>query len=118
MFCNGECEKKGKKCGLLYDIIMEHAGPTGQNSVETITKCAFHHILDSLIRQEQGQVRIQSSVDSARNQKANDDKRSSHIMGTGFMALTHAVNNNDIEFKKAMKKLGNISKPLELENKK
>ena len=118
MFCNGICEKKGKRCGLLYDIIMEHAGPTGQRSVETITQCVLKHIVDSLVRQEQGQVRVQAAVESSRNQKANDDNKSSHIMATGFMGLIHAVNKDNVEFGKAMELLGTMSKPLELENKK
>ena len=108
MFCDGVCEKKGKRCGLLYDVIMEHDG-----KIETITKCAFHHMLDSEIRQEQGQIRIQASVEESRNQKAEDDNKISHIVGLGMTGMMHAVMGDKEKFENALKLMS--SEQLKLE---
>jgi len=120
MFCDGKCEyienNEQKRCGLLYEVIMEHVGPNGGKNIETIKKCAFHFMIDSLHRQEQGQVRFQASMAASRNQKANDDNRSANIIAVGMMGLMHAFNEDPEKFRRTLKLLENESKkPLELE---
>ena len=97
MFCDGKCIKGKKKCGLLYEVIMEHIGPTGEKSVETIEKCAFHHILDSIVRQETGQIRIQKAVEENRNEKADGDEKISQVIAKGFLGVMQSVENKRIE---------------------
>ena len=97
MFCDGKCSKGKKKCGLLYEIIMEHIGPTGEKSVETIEKCVFHHIFDSMARQETGQVRIQKSIEESRNEKADGDEKISQVIAKGFLGVMQSVENKRIK---------------------
>lgn len=89
MFCNGECFKGKKKCGLLYEVIMNNI-KTGQP--ETVQKCAFHHLLDSLLRQETGQVRLQAAVESERNEKARGDQKIVATISHGFDGLMQVAN--------------------------
>lgn len=116
MFCNGECEtikdNKQLKCGLLFEVIMENKL---EGKVETVKGCVFHHIMNSLARQEQGQVRIQASVESSRNQKAEDDNKLSTIVGIGLTGMMHAMVDDKEKFKKALEILGSANKQLKLE---
>ena len=97
MFCDGKCTKGKKKCGLLYEVLMEHIGPTGRKSVETVEKCVFHHIFDSMSRQESGQIRIQKSVEESRNEKADGDEKISQTIAKGFLGVMQSVENKRIE---------------------
>ena len=54
MLCDGKCKTKNKKCGLLKELIIEVNGKP-----DTIEKCAFEAMLDSMLRQEQANIRIQ-----------------------------------------------------------
>lgn len=124
MFCNGKCKKIENNeeivCGLFYEVIMERIGPGGEKNVESIKKCAFHFMIDALHRLEQGHVRIQASVEESRNQKANDDHRSSTVIATGFMGLLHAFNKDQDKFMGALKLLNEAAnrQPLTIEDKK
>lgn len=88
MFCNGECFKGRKQCGLLYEVLLENT-KTGQP--ETVRKCVFHHLLDSFLRQETGQIRLQSAVESGRNEKAKGDQTIVASVLHGFNSLLQVV---------------------------
>ena len=119
MFCNGECEtikdNKQLKCGLLFEVIMENKL---EGKVETVKGCVFHHIMNSLARQEQGQIRIQASVESGRNQKANDDNKMSTIVGIGMTGMMHALADDKEKFENALKLLASANEQLKLETEK
>jgi len=89
MFCNGECIKGKKKCGLLFEVIMQN---TKTSQPETIQKCVFHHLLDSSIRQETGQIRLQAATESKRNEKAKGDKQIVSAISNGFNNLVQIAN--------------------------
>ena len=112
MFCDGICKKKNKKCGLLYEVIMEHNSPDGSKKIETVEKCVFHHILDSMNRQETGQIRIQQAVEDSRNEKANSDHKISSVVATGFMGMLHAFNEDAVKFKRSLKLLSRATQSI------
>ncbi len=87
---------------------MEHKEPSGQKVVNTVEKCAFHHILDSVVRQEAGQIRIQKSVEEGRNERANGDEKISQTVATGFIGLMRTINENPNVLSKTevLKKIG------------
>lgn len=124
MFCNGKCKKIENNeeitCGLLYEVIMERVGPNGNNNMETVRQCVFKFMIDSVHRLEQGNIRIQSAIENARNQKADDDHRSSTVTATGFMGLLHAFNKDQDKFMGALKLLNDAAnrQPLIIEDKK
>jgi len=97
MFCDGKCFKGKKKCGLLCEIIMERVGPTGQKTVEAIEKCVFHHILDSIVRQEKGQIRMQKAIESSRNEKADGDEKIAQMIAKGFLGVMQSVENKRVD---------------------
>ena len=106
MFCDGICENKKKKCGLLYSVFMENT-MTGQ--VEEVKKCAFLHMADSFQRLERGNINIQAAVESSRNEVANADNKMSSIIATGFIGMLHAFNENPEKFKKSLKILNSVA---------
>jgi len=85
MFCNKKCDK----CNHLMELVVEK---NGQH--DTVRRCVFHVMLDSLLRIEAGQVRLQAATESARNQKNKDDLNIKDTIAKGFLALTHSVNEN------------------------
>ena len=104
MFCTGECKKiennKEVRCGLLYDIIMENVGPGGKKTHENVQRCAFILMMESLARQEHGQIRIQAAVEDLRNEEAINETRTGSIVATGLMGMMHAVNDDKEKFEK------------------
>jgi len=106
MFCDGKCEKGKKRCGLLYGIILEE---TVTGKVEEVQKCAFHHMADSFMRLEGGNIKLQAAVESSRNEKANGDNKLSSVVATGFIGMLHAMNENPEKFNRSLKILGNIT---------
>ena len=106
MFCDGQCKKDNKICGLFYGIILQN-NITG--SIENIEKCAFHHIADSFMRLEQGNIKLQAAVESSRNEQANSDHKMSSIVATGFIGMLHAFNENPEKFKKSLKILNSVA---------
>ena len=97
--CEGKCkvEKETpdgtitKRCGLLREIIMNNALTS---ETKTIELCVFDAIMNSLHRQEQGQVRIQSAVESDRNENANQMEMTRKVIANGL--LMGAVAANDL----------------------
>ena len=106
MFCDGQCIKGKKTCGLLYSVFMENVMT---KQVEEVKKCAFLHMADSFARLEGGNVRLQAAVESSRNEQANADHKSSSIMATGFVGMLHAMNENPEKFEKALKLLNAVA---------
>lgn len=89
MFCSGECKKKNRRCGLFKELIVEKNGVP-----ETIEKCVFEAMLDSLWRQERAGIRIQAAIEHSRNQKADDDLEIKKAVAHGFVGLIHTFQQN------------------------
>ena len=104
MFCDGQCTKKNKKCGLLLTVTMSNS-LTGQHKTED--KCAFLCMAESLWNQEHGQVRIQAAVESDRNEQAKWGREQNHTLAQGFLGLIHTVNAN-AEAERKVKFLRNV----------
>lgn len=94
MFCNGVCKKGNKRCGLLLDIYMRNDLTGGEKVVE---KCAIIGIFDSLVRQEQGQIRIQAAVESGRNENVKCLREQDKTLATGFLGLLKYAEQRDEE---------------------
>lgn len=84
MFCDGKCEKGKKRCGLMLDVFMKNDVTGAQKVIE---KCAIIGIFESLTRQEQGQIRIQSAVESGRNENVKYLRQQDETLATGFLGL-------------------------------
>jgi hypothetical protein len=84
MFCDGKCTKGRKKCGLFLEIFMKN-DVTGNEKV--IEKCAIIGLFESMVRQEQGQIRIQAAVESGRNENVKCLRRQDETLATGFLGL-------------------------------
>jgi hypothetical protein len=106
MFCDGKCIKGRKKCGLLYTLTFEE---TLTGKIENIEKCAFHFIIDSLVRIEKGDIRLQAAIESSRNENANADHKMSSIVATGFMGMLHAFNEDPDKFKNSLNILKQVA---------
>jgi len=104
MFCDGQCKKRNKKCGLLLDVYMKN-DMTGDQKV--IEQCALIGLFESMARQEQGQVRIQAAVESGRNETSKWMRNQNETMATGFLGLIHMVNEDDEAYTK-IKYLGRV----------
>lgn len=84
MFCDGKCITKKKKCGLYYEVLLTNVKT---NQLETVKKCVFHLLLDSSLRQETGQIRIQAATESSRNKKVLGDEKITSAITKGFNNL-------------------------------
>lgn len=82
MFCDGICTKKGKKCGLLTEIIMENkmAG-----EIKTVEICVFKASFESQLRAEQGNIRLQAAIESKRNEEVKTGLGIQDALNTGFL---------------------------------
>jgi len=96
MFCNGQCRTKNKKCGLLKELIVEINGKP-----DTIEKCIFEAILDSMFRQEQANIRIQAAIEHSRNQQNSDELETQKAVAHGFIGLIHTFQQNPEAIKQA-----------------
>jgi hypothetical protein len=94
MFCNGKCKKGNKRCGLLLDVIMKN-DMTGANKV--IEQCAIIGVFESMVRQEQGQIRIQAAVESGRNENVKCLQSQDKTLATGFLGLLKYAQERDDE---------------------
>lgn len=103
MFCDGRCEKGRKRCGMLLDVFMKN-DVTGAEKV--IQKCALIGMFESMTRQEQGQIRIQSAVESGRNESSRWMRNQNETLATGFLGLIYATQ-DDEEAQKKIKYLAN-----------
>ena len=84
MFCDGECEKKNKHCGLFAELTMKN-DLTGD--IKQIKRCVLYAIFDSLSRQEQGQILIERAVQSSRNEAAEQMHMARDTIAKGFLGL-------------------------------
>jgi hypothetical protein len=84
MFCDGNCKKGKKKCGMMLDVFMTN-DVTGEKKV--VEKCAVIGIFESMTRQEQGQIRIQAAVESGRNENVKHLRKQDETLATGFLGL-------------------------------
>jgi hypothetical protein len=94
MFCKGECFKGKKQCGLLYEVLLEN---NKTNQPEVVQKCVFHHLLDSQLRYETGQIRLQASVESERNAKSRGDQKIVAAISNGFDGLMQVANESRLK---------------------
>ena len=86
MFCDGKCEvTKETEEGTI--IIKNEV--TGETRTQKI--CVFDAIMNSLHRQEQGQVRIQAAVESDRNEYAKNMTNLNDTVAKGFLGLLHGI---------------------------
>jgi hypothetical protein len=97
MFCNGKCKKGNNRCGLLLDVFMKN-DMTGSEKI--LEKCAIIGVFESMVRQEQGQIRIQSAVESSRNEGAKWMRNQNETLATGFLGLIYATQEDEEAQKK------------------
>ena len=109
MLCNGICKTKHKKCGLLKELIVKIDSKT-----ETIEKCVFGAMLDSMIRSEQADIRIQAAIEHSRNQQNNDELEARKAIAHGFVGLIHTFQNNPEGVKNAGLSKQKLIKMVEL----
>ena len=109
MFCDGKCKieketEEGtivKRCGLFRELIMSNE-LTGEK--KPIEMCVFDAMVNSLHRQEQGQVRMQAAVESSRNETVDSSLNTQKIIAEGFLGLIHEAENH--------RKLGELSNKI------
>ena len=109
MFCTGECKKKNKKCGHLKELIVQV-----DSKPQTVEKCVFEAMLDSLLRQEQADIRIQAAIEHSRNQQNNDELEARKAIAHGFVGLIHTFQNNPEGVKNAGLSKQKLIKMVEL----
>ena len=85
VFCKGNCEK----CGMLIEYTV-----TNNNEVKTLRKCVFHAMFESMCRQEQANVRIQSAIESSRNEQVTANNKINETVANGFIGLIKSVDDN------------------------
>ena len=88
MFCTGECEKKGKRCGLYLALTMKNEL---NQELKIVQECAIIAMAQSLFRQEQGQVRIQAAVESDRNENSKQLHNINDTLAKGAIGLLKAA---------------------------
>lgn len=84
MFCDGQCTKGKKVCGMLMDTIMENKK---SGKVETHKKCCLHFMVESLHRLEQGDIRLQAAIESNRNESVKMGNKVTEVIAKGFTGL-------------------------------
>jgi len=90
MFCDGNCKTNKKKCGLLEE--MAHFNPNGAKiQGSEYDRCMFGAILDSLGNLHKDNIRVQSAIESSRNQKNKDDLEGMKTIAQGFMGIIHTL---------------------------
>lgn len=113
MFCNGQCRKKDKKCGLLEE--MAHYGPNGAKVPGSeFDRCVFGAILDSIGTLSKDNIRIQAAVEHSRNQQNTDELESRKAIAHGFVGLIHTFQNNPEGVKNAGLSKQKLIKMVEL----
>ncbi len=86
MFCDGKCVKKNKRCGLFRQMTLKKG-----EEIKTVDQCVFMAILDSQLRQEQGNIRIQAAVESQRNEESSSFQNINDTIAKGFIGLLKSV---------------------------
>jgi len=115
MFCDGKCKKGNKRCGLMLDVFMRNDVTGGEKVIE---KCAIIGIFESLVRQEQGQIRIQSAVESGRNENVKCLREQDKTLAAGFLGLLKYAQKRDeeaLEHYKMLEEESNKSKQIKIE---
>jgi hypothetical protein len=114
MFCDGKCKKGKKTCGMLLSVSMKNE-LTQQSKI--IEQCAVIGIFESMVRQEQGQVRIQAAVESGRNESAKWMRNQNETLATGFLGILYATQ-DDEEAARKIKYLANTRDQMIAQEKK
>lgn len=109
MFCDGICSKKNKNCGLLAEYTVEKNG-----EISTVRKCVLHALFDSMLRQEQANIRIQSAIEHSRNQQNKDELETQKAVAHGFIGLIHTFQQNPEAVKQAGISKSKLVKLVEL----
>jgi len=83
MFCDGVCEKKGKKCGLRVTLYTE----SGEQRVD----CAYAHMINNINAVNKGLIRVQAAIEDQRNEDVGSMERASgklaSALGKGMLKL-------------------------------
>jgi len=110
MFC-----KKGKcdKCGLMAEYTMQK-----NSNIETVRKCVFHAMFESMIRSEQADIRIQAAIEHSRNQQNTDELETQKAVAHGFIGLIHTFQQNPEAVKQAGISKQKLIKMIELTERK
>jgi hypothetical protein len=88
MFCDGVCEHKSKRCGLYRDFTMKNEET---QELKIVKECAIVAMMQSMFRQEQGQVRIQAAVESDRNESSKQLNNINDTLAKGAIGLLKAA---------------------------
>ena len=107
MFCKGK--DKCDKCAHLKEMIVEVNGKP-----QTIEKCVFEAMLDSMLRQEQAGIRIQAAIEHSRNQQNTDELETQKAVAHGFIGLIHTFQQNPEAVKQAGISKSKLIKMVEL----
>jgi len=113
MFCDGICSKKNKNCGLLAEYTVEKNG-----EISTVHKCVLHASFDSMLRQEQANIRIQAAIEHSRNQQNSDELEARAAIAHGFIGLIHTFQQNPEAIKQAGISKQKLIKMVELTERK
>jgi hypothetical protein len=103
MFCDGECEKDGKKCGQYITLTMHDPQST---KTETINLCRFQAMLDSQLRMEKNHIGIQAAVESQRNEEVKTGDKVVRAMDTGFRRVAQATKESIVSLQPEKKTIG------------
>lgn len=113
MFCDGVCKKKNKNCGLLAEYTVEKNG-----EISTVRKCVLHASFDSMLRQEQANIRIQAAIEHSRNQQNTDELETQKAVAHGFIGLIHTFQQNPEAVKQAGISKSKLIKMVEMTERK
>ena len=86
MFCK---EDKCDKCGLQIEYTVQK-----DSDIKQVKHCVFKAIFESMCRQEQADVRIQSSIESARNEQVKQSQIIDKTVANGFLGLIKTISDN------------------------
>ena len=111
MFCKGK--DKCNKCAHLKELIVMVA-----SKPQTIKKCVFEAMLDSMIRNEQADIRIQAAIEHSRNQQNTDELETQKAVAHGFIGLIHTFQQNPEAVKQAGVSKQKLIKMVELTERK
>ena len=110
MFCKKE---KCDKCGLMAEYTMQK-----DSNIETVRKCVFHAMFESMIRSEQADIRIQAAIEHSRNQQNTDELETQKAVAHGFIGLIHTFQQNPEAVKQAGISKQKLIKMVELTERK
>lgn len=84
MFCDGQCKKKNKKCGLLIEMWLENKQNGEKRKAEI---CVFQAILESNLRSEGQLDGLHAAENSTRNEAAKGLREIKDVIGTGMIGM-------------------------------